>query len=243
MVMYEEGDLAEAIFRMQEAQDSQTFEAALRALQTDIKRLGLTDSFLEEVNRRAYYLPNEYSEKDTKARIREAGKRVAEYVKRFSSEEYEGKLPQILDRFDLFLETLTRRKPDQRAGIQMEQLEKLKIQNEYDVQHFLYAYLKPLYPLSRREVCEDTGYASVRADIILDEQHVIEVKCTRPSMSIKKLTEEIEADMVHYSASHIYFFLYDKSGILDNPQVFKRTYESKMTEKNIYITIHQPKYL
>ena len=30
-----------------------------------------------------------------------------------------------------------------------------------------------------------------------------EVKCTRNGMALKKLTEEIEADMVHYSAKNI----------------------------------------
>ena len=29
-------------------------------------------------------------------------------------------------------------------------------------------------------------------------------------MSLKKLTEEIEADIVHYKANDIYFYIYDK---------------------------------
>jgi len=107
----------------------------------------------------------------------------------------------------------------------------------------LYAYIKPLYPLARAEVNEDTGYGTVRADIFLDSNHVIEVKYTRKTMNIKKLTEEIEADMVHYSAGHIYFFIYDKEKLVQNPYVFKETYENKMAEKNIYIILHQPKIL
>lgn len=39
---------------------------------------------------------------------------------------------------------------------------------------------------------------------------MIEIKCTRENMKLKKLTEEIEADIIHYSAKNIYFFLYDK---------------------------------
>ena len=70
----------------------------------------------------------------------------------------------------------------------------LKIENEYDVQHLLFAYLKPLYPMARTEVNQDTGYATVRTDISLDSETVIEVKCTRPSMQLGKLKEEIAAD-------------------------------------------------
>lgn len=62
-------------------------------------------------------------------------------------------------------------------------------------------------------------------------------------MKIKKLTEEIAADMVHYSAQNLYFFLYDKEKIIENPSVFKETYEKKIKDKRIYIIIHQPKTL
>lgn len=90
---------------------------------------------------------------------------------------------------------------------------------------------------------EDTGYNTVRVDIALDAKNVIEVKCTRKGMSQKKLVEEIGADMVHYSAECIYFFIYDKEKIIENPLNFKSIYEKKVTEKHIYIIIHQPKIL
>ena len=67
------------------------------------------------------------------------------------------RLLTILDNYYLFLEALLERPPHRRGGIQKEQLSGLKIQNEYDVQHLLYAYLKPIYPLARAEVSEDTG--------------------------------------------------------------------------------------
>lgn len=108
---------------------------------------------------------------------------------------------------------------------------------------FLYAYLKPLYPLARNEVNEDTGYNTVRTDIWIDSENTIEVKCTRKGMLWKKLVEEIEADMVHYSARNIYFFIYDKEKIIENPVIFKKTYEEKMIGKQIHIIIHQPKIL
>ena len=62
-------------------------------------------------------------------------------------------------------------------------------------------------------------------------------------MVLKKLVEEIEADMVHYSAKNIYFFIYDKEKLIDNLCNFKSIYEEKMKDKHIYIIIHQPKIL
>lgn len=149
----------------------------------------------------------------------------------------------VLENFYLFLENLFERRLHKKGGIQKEQLEGLRIKNEYDVQHLLYAYLKPLYPMTRAEVNEDTGYGTVRSDILLDSKNTIEVKCTRKGMVLKKLVEEIEADMVHYSAKNIYFFIYDKEKLIDNPCNFKSSYEEKMKDKHIYIIIHQPKIL
>lgn len=90
---------------------------------------------------------------------------------------------------------------------------------------------------------EDTGYGTVRADIWLDPDNAIEIKCTRKGMALKKLIEEIEADMVHYSAKELFFFIYDKEKIIENPPVFKNVYEEKMKDKQIHIIIHQPKIL
>lgn len=87
------------------------------------------------------------------------------------------------------MENFFERRPHKRGGIQKEQLESLRIKNEYDVQYLLYAYLKPLYPMARSEVNEDTGYGTVRTDILLDSENVIEIKCTRKGMILKKLIE------------------------------------------------------
>ena len=82
------------------------------------------------------------------------------------------------------------------------------IQNEYDLQHLLYAALKPLYPGIRKEVSKDSGIGTVREDIFIpDLDVVLEAKCTRDSMTLKKLIEEIEADIVHYQEK-IFSFMY-----------------------------------
>ncbi len=233
-----------AIIELKAVKNSNDFESILYSLRDFIKSLDMDPKCLMELEQRAYYPINEYSDKETRNNLDAATKRVIEYLEEImSGSPADDQLLTVLDNYYLFLESLLERPPHKRGGIQKEQLSALKIQNEYDVQHLLYAYLKPLYPLARAEVSEDTGYGTVRTDIFLDSEHVIEVKCTRNNMKLKKLTEEIEADMVHYSAGHIYFFIYDKEKIIENPQLFRNTYENKVKGKQIHIVIHQPKIL
>ena len=175
----------------------------------------------------------------------EAKERVLAYVDQLMSADMAemSLLTKVLDNFYFFLEALFERKPHRKGTIQKTQLDKLKIINEYDVQYLLYAYLKPIYPEARAEVSEDTGYHSVRVDIVINKDCVIEVKCTRQGLNVNKLLEEIEADMVHYGAKEIYFFIYDKEKRIDNPLAFKRSNENKIQNKKIHIIVHQPKIL
>lgn len=236
--------IQEGIIRLESAEDSKSFQLTIMALREFIKKLGMGSQTLLELEKRAYYLPNEYSDKDTRDRMDEARKRVIEYIGQMMVDDSEDKeLLRVLDNYYLFLENLIERKPHKKGGIKEEHLKYLKVKNEYDIQHLLYAYIKPLYPMARIEVSEDTGYGTVRTDIFLDSEHVIEVKCTRETMRLKKLIEEIEADIVHYSAKNIYFFIYDKEKIIENPLVFKQRYEEIIKEKQIHIVIHQPKIL
>ena len=233
-----------AIVELKAVKNSNDFESILYSLRDFLKTLDMDPKCLMELEQRAYYPINEYSDKETRNNLDAAAKRVIEYLEEImTGSPADDQLLTVLDNYYLFLESLLERPPHKRGSIQKEQLSGLKIRNEYDVQHLLYAYLKPLYPLARAEVSEDTGYGTVRTDIFLDSEHVIEVKCTRNSMKLKKLTEEIEADMVHYSAEHIYFFIYDKEKIIENPQSFRNTYENKVKGKQIHIVIHQPKIL
>lgn len=243
-ISYEIKSMQDAIERIQDVSDSGAFKRMVCDLRAYMKNLGMDVQSIIELEKRAYYLPNEYSEKDNRERMEDAKNRIIEYLTGILNNCTDEKLLiQVLENYYLFLENLFERETHKRGGIQKSQLGCLKIKNEYDVQHLLYAYLKPLYPMARLEVNEDTGYSTVRTDIFLDSDHVIEVKCTRNSMTLKKLTEEIEADMVHYSAKSICFFLYDKAKIIDNPLNFKAVYEEKMKNKQIHIIIHQPKIL
>ena len=233
-----------AVTRLKDVKDGQEFSSLLAGLRTFLKTLDSSPQCLMELEQRAYYVVNEYSDKETMRNLDAARNRVIAYLEQImTASPADDRLLTILDNYYLFLEALLERPPHRRGGIQKEHLSGLKIQNEYDVQHLLYAYLKPLYPLARAEASEDTGYGTVRADILLDSEHVIEVKCTRSSMPQKKLIEELEADMVHYHAEHIYFFLYDREKIIENPGLFRNIYENKVKGKQIHIVIHQPKIL
>lgn len=230
--------------RLKNIKDGSEFSAFLTDLRIFLKTLDIDSQSLMELEQQAYYVINEYSDKETRDNLDSARNRVIAYLEQImTGSPADDRLLTILENYYLFLEALLERPPHRRGGIKKEYLSGLKIQNEYDVQHLLYAYLKPLYPLARAEVSEDTGYGTVRTDIFLDSQHVIEVKCTRGSMPQKKLIEELEADMVHYHAEHIYFFIYDKEKIIENPQLFRKIYETKVKGKRIHIVIHQPKIL
>lgn len=236
--------IQDAITRLKNVKDGQEFSLLLSGLRNFLKTLDIDSQCLMVLEQRAYYPVYEYSDKETRDNLDAAAKRIIEYLEEImTGSPADDQLLTVLDNYYLFLESLLERSPHKRGKIQKEHLSGLKIQNEYDVQHLLYAYLKPFYPLARAEVSEDTGYGTVRTDIFPDSEHVIEIKCTRNSMKLKKLTEEIEVDMVHYSAEHIYFFIYDKEKIIDNPQLFRSTYENKVKGKRIHIVIHQPKIL
>lgn len=242
--MFSPISLQHSMRQLVKAETEAEFENAVFNLKSSLKDIGVDSECIIGVEKRAYYFPNNYSEKETKEKIEQAKKRVLEYINEIMDTSLEDKrILSILENFYLFLEGLIEREPHKKAGIQKEQLETLKIKNEYDIQHLLYAYIRPLYPMARAEVSEDTGYNTVRVDIELDTKNVIEVKCTRIGMAQKKLIEEIEADMVHYSAECIYFFIYDKEKIIENPLNFRNAYEKKVTNKQIHIIIHQPKIL
>ncbi len=236
--------MQDAVAKLKNVKNSQEFSALLPGLRNFLKTLDVGQPCLRELEQRAYYPVNEYSDKENRDNLDAAKGRVIAFLEGLiMGSPADDRLLTILEHYYLFLEALLERPPHKRGGIREDQLSGLKIQNEYDVQHLLYAYLKPLYPLARTEVGEDTGYGTVRTDIFLDSEHVIEVKCTRNNMKQKKLIEEIEADMVHYGAGYIYFFIYDKEKIIENPLLFRNAYENKVKGKQIHIIIHQPKIL
>lgn len=54
-----------------------------------------------------------------------------------------------------------------------------------------------------------------------------------------KQGESIGADICHYNARNLFFFIYDKDNIIKNPEVFKATYTKVIDKKNIETYIVQ----
>lgn len=124
-------------------------------------------------------------------------------------------------------------------------LDRIKLGNEYDVQRVLYALLRPVFPLARLEVADDTGYHSRRYDITLEEYGiVIEVKCTRESMTERKLIEELGSDSFHYKADYLFLFVFDRVKLIKNEDVFANSFkrEQQVYGKEIEAIIVQETY-
>lgn len=148
---------------------------------------------------------------------------------------------RILVNFYSHIEEMYQSKVHGKANITKEKLDEIKIGNEYDVQRILYSIIKPIFPEARVEVPDDTGYGSVRYDIFIEKFNiVIEVKCSRPSMSDKSLREELGSDIYHYKLSNVFFFIYDKNKIVTNRVAFENTYNGKFDGKNIKTVLIQP---
>lgn len=213
--------LSEGVRRFREVQDADEFDKAFAAMRAYLRESRLFEAAIE-IEKVGYYQKNMYSNINTNENVKEAAQRVIQYIENLlQPSERISDLQTILDNFDLFLECLIQHKPNAKASI-ADTIGKLKIENEYDLQHILYAFLKPIYNTVRVEVNEDMGCGTVRSDIWIDQNVIIETKCTRTSMSEKKLHEEISADITQYSAQNIYFYIYDKEKIIGNPQAFKQ---------------------
>lgn len=138
--------IQDAIIRLKNVKDGQQFSVLLTGLRNFLKTLDTTPQCLMELEQRAYYPINEYSDKETRNNLDAATKRVIEYLEEImTGSPADDQLLTVLDNYYLFLD--------------------------------------------------------------------------------------------------IYFFIYDKEKIIENPQLFRNTYENKVKGKRIHIVIHQPKIL
>lgn len=150
---------------------------------------------------------------------------------------------RILNNFYKHLESMYQSPVHGNGTIKKEDLDLIKIGNEYDIQRILYALIRPIFPEARMEVNQDAGYRSIRSDIFLDEYNIaIEVKCTRTSMTIRNLTEELGADAFHYKSEYLFAFVYDKEKIILNIDAFKKAYkrDKKTFDKDVEAFVVQP---
>lgn len=126
--------IQDAITRLKNIKDSQEFSALLSGLRNFLKTLDMDSQRLMELEQRAYYVVNEYSDKETRDNLDAAAKRVIEYLEEImTGSPADDQLLTVLDNYYLFLESLLERPPHKRGSIQKEQLSGLNIQNEYDV--------------------------------------------------------------------------------------------------------------
>lgn len=110
--------------------------------------------------------------------------------------------------------------------------ETLTISDEYDVQDLLHALLILHFDDVRAEEWTPS-YAGgcERMDFLLKNlQTVIEVKKTRPKMTMKSLGEELIIDIEKYKThphcKQLYCFIYDPDGFLGNPNAIKDDLET-----------------
>lgn len=212
---------------------------------------GFPKGKLNEIQIKMWYTENEFSKDDTRNSIIKAIKDTVVYLDEINTiseaviSEAVGirLIEQILNNFYLYYRSMFQNPLHKKATMSMDELKKIQIGNEYDLQRMLYALLVPIFPLIRQEAESDNGYGGMRADLYLEEYDlIIETKCTRASMTEKKLLEELGADGFHYKAKTVFFFVYDKKSIIKNPDVFKAAFvrEQEKNGKNIKVIVLQP---
>ena len=210
--------LKEYIEKLKLVDTVEEYEAFILKLHQMMKQESYKNDIVQNIRNKQKYMVNKFSKESTRENMLKAKENLLIYLDSILCEEYEEssqfiqkEIERYLRNFYFFLEAFREVKPDKRASLTSENLKKIQIENEYDLQHLLYAVIKPLYPDARREVSDDSGVGTVRSDIkILSLNTIIEAKCTRTSTNLKKLTEEIEADIVHYKADYIFFYITTK---------------------------------
>lgn len=224
------------------------YEAFYHRLIQDLLQAEYDSKMIQNIRNKGRYMTNEFSDGSTKKNMLRAKADLLFYLESISLEVQDactksgdGCLEKYLNNFYLFLEAFKEIIPDKRASFNEGDLQKIKIENEYDLQHLLYATLRPFYEDIRKEVTEDSGVGAIRSDIKIPSLNaVIEAKCTRKSMNLKMLTEQIEADIVHYKADSIYFYVYDKEKIIKDRHTFETCFNRNFDGKKVRIMILQP---
>ena len=116
-----------AVMRLKNIKDGSEFSAFLTDLRIFLKTLDIDSQSLMELEQRAYYVINEYSDKETRDNLDSARNRVIAYLEQImTGSPADDRLLTILENYYLFLEALLERPPHRRGGIQKEHLSGLK---------------------------------------------------------------------------------------------------------------------
>lgn len=230
------------------AETAEEYNAFIHKLIQMLIQEKFDSELIQSVRNRSKYMTNEFSDAATRKNMLKAKEDLLFYLENVQSGNQgnclkfsDSCLEKYLSNFYLFLEAFKEVIPDKRASLAVDDLHRIKIENEYDLQHLLYAVLKPFYEDIRKEVTEDSGVGAIRSDLQIPSLNaVIEAKCSRKSMNLKKLTEEIEADIVHYQADSIYFYVYDKEKIIKDRHAFETHFNCIFDGKKVRLIILQP---
>lgn len=228
------------------------YEAWCDRVKSFLKSEGEMQETIREIGVKMHYTENEYSKEETKKSVLKALDAVSCFLKEtsqksgslISRDQAISLIERILNNFHMFYRAMFQNEVHKKGTLKQETLEVVKIGNEYDLQRMLYALLVPIFPTARMEVNGDNGYGGMRADIWVDEyKFIIETKCTRDSMKEKTLQEELGADGFHYQADMIFFFVYDKNRIIQNPAAFEKAFVRKkeVDGKEVRMVIMQPR--
>lgn len=248
------------INKLKETENINSLKELLNETAEELESIIEDNKLITKFKMETVYQENSFSISSTKNSILNAKDKAVYFLNRLSKEikiinEDENKITdneltddmaliiirKILNNFYKHIETMYEDKVHGRGTILKENLDKIKIGNEYDVQRILYSIIKPIFPEARLEVSNDTGYGTIRYDIIIEKhQIIIEVKCTRDSMSEKKLTEELGSDAFHYKYNNLFFFIYDRGKIVANKEAFISAYSKSYNDKKIETVIIQP---
>lgn len=119
----------------------------------------------------------------------------------------------------------------------------LEVNDEYDVQDLLHAFLKLHFDDIRPEEWTPSyAGSSSRMDFLLKgENIVVETKKTRESLSDKKLGEELIIDLARYEShpdcSTLICFVYDPEGRVGNPRGLEKDLESYSGKLNVRVIV------
>ena len=217
--------LDEYIEKIRNTESVEAYEKAVSDLTDYLYKHGKVNESAE-LTEVALLKKNRFSKREMKAELLEKKAAVIKYCSMLTNELQRGNrdtILSILRQFPLFCKNLYK------SDI-----------HEYDLQKLMLAVLSSVFSDARSESVQDTGHHSVRKDIVIDsESAAIELKCTRSSMTERQLSEEIAADMIHYETRNLYFYIYDKAGIIRNAVSFRKTYEERYVEgKNVHVLIY-----
>lgn len=242
--------IQQGIDRVEKACNDLEFQSAISAFVTYLQNRNYECGCWKELEQLAYYQKNEFSENENNKNFADAKKRVLEFVRtsiientkpssEFSDNEKIKLACKMIENFHEYVKALIERTPHQKAVTKKEAYEGIKIVNEYDLQHIMYAYLKPVFLEIRDEVSEDSGYVGVRLDFKVDENIVIEIKCTRENMSEKDLIEQIAADITLYRHKSMIIYVYDRVGKVKNVHAFKNNFSNSEGAKRVFVYVAQ----